>query len=191
MLIMSIFMTLNIVYTYHHGLRIWREIEYSILSMRKFLTEKHKIYIIGPINPHISDTIFIKSEIDPSKNKECNCNQSLKKCCDMFDSFLWCNDDMYLLKNTSKEDLLSIPPLHTLKNYNGKTHRAWLILLNNTCKFLRKNGFVDIDNFSTHTPQYYESKKMKILFDKYRNLDLKEKPKELEERGGAYYSDVA
>ena len=31
----------------------------------------------------------------------------------------------------------------------------------------------------------------KILFDKYRNLDLKEKPKELEERGGAYYSDVA
>lgn len=29
------------------------------------------------------------------------------------------------------------------------------------------------------------------LFEKYKDLDLKVKPKELEERGGAYYSDVA
>ncbi len=29
------------------------------------------------------------------------------------------------------------------------------------------------------------------LFEKYKNPDLKEKPKELEQRGGAYYSDVA
>lgn len=29
------------------------------------------------------------------------------------------------------------------------------------------------------------------LFEKYKDLELKEKPKELEERGGAYYSDVA
>jgi 6-phospho-beta-glucosidase len=31
----------------------------------------------------------------------------------------------------------------------------------------------------------------KSLFEKYKNPDLNEKPKELEERGGAYYSDAA
>ncbi len=31
----------------------------------------------------------------------------------------------------------------------------------------------------------------KKLFEQYKNIDLKTKPKELEERGGAYYSDVA
>lgn len=31
----------------------------------------------------------------------------------------------------------------------------------------------------------------KSLFEKYKDLTLEEKPKELEERGGAYYSDVA
>lgn len=31
----------------------------------------------------------------------------------------------------------------------------------------------------------------KSLFEKYKDINLKEKPKELEERGGAYYSDVA
>ncbi len=31
----------------------------------------------------------------------------------------------------------------------------------------------------------------KTLFDKYKDVNLKVKPKELEERGGAYYSDVA
>lgn len=50
----------------------------------------------------------------------------------------------------------------------------------------------DIQNYKENGTRAEVVRKLeKSLFDIYQNTDLKEKPKELEERGGAYYSDVA
>lgn len=50
----------------------------------------------------------------------------------------------------------------------------------------------DLDSFNNHGTRAEQVQEIeKDLFDTYKDLDLNEKPKELEKRGGAYYSDVA
>lgn len=50
----------------------------------------------------------------------------------------------------------------------------------------------DLEAFNNHGTRAEQVQEIeKKLFDVYKDLNLEEKPKELEERGGAYYSDVA
>ncbi len=50
----------------------------------------------------------------------------------------------------------------------------------------------DLQAFSNHGTRAEKVQELeKSLFDLYQNPELKDKPKELEERGGAFYSDVA
>lgn len=155
---------INIVYPYSKDKAKWVEIIYSIKSIRKYFTEEsYQIHIIGPIDPQIPDTNFIPYFDKEGFTAEQANGGKLFYCCHVFEEFIWMNDDMYLLKPTSIEDIKTLQPLCNMTKYKTRGTNRWQTLLWNTHDLLKQMEIKDVYNYSTHTPQYYNSEKLKWL----------------------------
>lgn len=108
------------------------------------------------------------------------------------ESRLW--DVINSYENSEEENLL------TMQNIMGEKFSVELLrgLEGIPCSYFayyfNKKGRLEhqLEDFKSHSVRAEKVKLIeKELFEKYKNPDLKEKPKELEQRGGAYYSVAA
>ncbi|SLM27829.1 hypothetical protein MTBBW1_1150002 [Desulfamplus magnetovallimortis] len=154
-----------VIYPFAANKAVWNEIHYSVRSLKRYLTEPHHIYIMGRIDPQIPGTEFIYHEDFPDLTTEQNNASKLDICVQAFEDtgFIWMNDDIYLLKPTKLYDIINTKPLCDMADYKTRGTRPWQQLLWNTRDLLAHNGIDPVFNFSTHTPQYYESKKLDDL----------------------------
>jgi len=161
---------INIVYPYCKRKSKWNELEYSIKSVRKYLKEEHKIWVIGENTPDpaIADIVFFFREDQKNYHTERNNGEILEFCCQVFknEEFIWFNDDIYLLKDTTVNNIKSSnrKPLCDMKSYKTRGGTRWQHLLWKTNdKLVFEAGVHPVYNFSTHTPYLYESDKMSWL----------------------------
>ena len=139
------------------------EIRYSIRSWKKYFLDKHEIVVIGNYKKPWMECdrfIYYKQDCDgPHRNTA----KIIRYAAEKFDSFIWSNDDIYLMKPITLGDLKIV--------YHGKDKQiyddcAWCKLLNNTIVALAKNNNGQ-KNAETHTPYLYESSKVKEIFENY------------------------
>lgn len=155
---------INIVYPYNQKKAKWFELQFSIKSVQRYFTEKnYQIHIIGNTNPQIPDTKYIPYYDHEDFTTEQNAGGKLFYCSHFFENFVWFNDDMYLLKPTSLEDLKKHKPLCNMTKYKTRGTNRWQTLLWKTHDLLKQMNINPIYNYSTHTPQYYESEQLNWL----------------------------
>jgi len=172
----------------------WEEIRFSLRSLEQHLNEDFEVHVIGDYFPSwMTNVNYIETvrKADPYADT----GQKYQICCDLFENFVWMNDDIYLLKSTKLRHIKDQPIITSIP----KTLSAWSKTLHESVKYLSEYGITNIKNFSTHTPYYYESEKLKQLeenfpiFDGkvsvemvYFNLFGPENPRTLTEKLGIY-----
>lgn len=147
------------------------ELRYSLRSLDMFFTEPFDVTIIGELPDWVQGVEHIEWEDNKDKTAEENHGPKLHKACDSFKSFVWMNDDIYLLKSCTTdmidrpraiEDLNRVSILHKYGVSSGKSR--WQTLLWNTVDKLESMG-LPIWNAETHTPYFYSSSKLKDTLD--------------------------
>ncbi len=142
------------------------EIKYSILSWAKYFTSKHKITIIGDYKPDfIKNTNYIYFKQNKNSPEENTC-AILNFVINNFEEFIWTNDDIYLLKEMDLEEIKVPYFLEDLSKITARNLNRWGKLLWKTADILTLKNKT-IMNGETHTPYFYESKKIKLIFEEY------------------------
>lgn len=151
---------INIVYPYIPS--NWEELKYSLRSAEQYFQEDFNVYILSNKCPKwVNGINYIKTNYfeDPHQDVVNKYYRIIK----LVDNFIWMSDDIYFLKPTFLDDI-QCQGYEPKKPDNAST---WGIRINNASKLLPKSTQY---NYSTHTPLYFESKKLKKLMHKYSIL---------------------
>ncbi len=144
-----------------------KEILYSLRSWEKNFQTDFKIHIVGNHKPTwLGNDVHFEHIEQTGTNTEENLASARKWCMDNFDEFIWSNDDVYLLKPITLEEIKSPLYLQDLRTVRSRLNNRWGRLLWKTADELVKNGET-IYNNECHTPYYYESDKMSQVFEEY------------------------
>jgi len=144
-----------------------KELMYSLRSIEKHLKNYRNIYIIGHKPDFIQNVIHIPAE-DQSPIPDTNILRKLYLACDnpdISDSFLFFNDDHYLLHDF---DAPTFPYYYcsTLKEYLKRRARdGYGTRCTNTMKYLQGQK-LPTKHFDIHYPIIYEKAKFKQCFER-------------------------
>ncbi len=155
------------------------ELLYSIRSIYANFEGEFDITIIGEIpdwiDPSASASDIHCVEFDNNhwgKRVASRTNQKLLLAADMFDDFVWMNDDIYLINLCNKEDFI-IPRYVSdkLKYTEGpkaeKGLNTFKKLMRYTWFQLQERGKPNNFNYSAHTPMYFLSPLVKELHEEF------------------------
>ncbi len=158
----------DIVYSIKKGGSRWgdNELRYSLRSIEKHLKNYRNIYLIGYKPDWIQNVIHIEAK-DDNPIPDNNILNKLYKACDhpdISDSFLFFNDDHFLLQDF---DAPNFPYFYwaTLKTFLRNRKDGYGMRVRNTMKYLVGNGKPE-KHFDIHYPIIYEKAKFKPCFEK-------------------------
>ncbi len=87
---------------------------------------------------------------------------------ELSESYIWSNDDIFLLKPTSLSDLLVARKIgKEMEPNTGYSGNMWRKRLADVRDKLHEMGYSPIHNFSSHTPYVFNSKLMKYIILKF------------------------
>ncbi len=158
----------HFVYPYmlhRHPVFGW-ELMYSIRSLYKNFEGDFDITIIGEVPAwlnisEVKHIHFINNHY--GKRIASRTNQKLLLAADVFDDFIWMNDDIMLINKCSLDDL-KIPRYVSSELKFGDTENGlntFKKLMRFTWFQLQKMGKPNNFNYSSHIPIYYESNRIK------------------------------
>ncbi len=153
------------------------ELMYSIRSIYANFVGEFNITIIGEIPSWIdrnTDGLHC-IEFDNNhwgKRVASRTNQKLLLAADMFDDFVWMNDDIYLISRCDRDDFTTpryvSDELKYTKGPDGeKGLNTFKKLMRYTWFQLEEMGKPNNFNFSSHTPMHFSSPKIKELDKKF------------------------
>lgn len=134
------------------------ELRFSLRSVAKHWTGGGEVYLLSSIRPEwLSDEVkFVRAD---------GYLEAMRKACDLADEVLWMNDDIYFLKPTGWEDMVS---WRRSKKPIGEKFEAELIASKNGWRsrlgqVIRKCREMGLETYkySSHTPYLYETEKLR------------------------------
>lgn len=169
---------IDVVYPHCAKFAQWQELKYSIRSVEKNLVDvEFRLWIVGDRPEWLSDEAhFIEV---PCSGKTARLDVAMKRMAvdnhpDITESYIWMNDDIYMINPVTLADV-SIPKvLHdlsaTINRYDRQT--TWGNDIHETYKRLKSENLPTL-HYAVHTPYLLEKSKSKELF---RVFDLENKP---------------
>lgn len=141
----------------------WNELYYSVQSMKRYLIDLDKIYILTNHDLPFEDEQVIRVPIVEEKiSKEYIIVNNVRQFCEMglCDDFIYLSDDHFALREFSRSDLLPPMALEDLKDvaYWDDSLSYWDRLLYSTMVLLEENGYPTL-NYASHSPEYFECDK--------------------------------
>jgi hypothetical protein len=128
--------------------------------------EDVRVFIMGGYLPDWIDNVFHVRFDDKGKNPEQTHGEKFRWAIKNLESFIWSNDDIYLLTPIDYSQVKTPYCLGDLSTVKNPKRNNWGRKLWRTAHALRSNGKT-ILNGETHTPYYYESRKLNRVFEKY------------------------
>ena len=151
------------------------ELQFSIRSLYKNFKGDFDITVIGEIPRWLDTTKVLAIQFDNSNyglRVQSRTAQKLLLAADIYDEIVFIHDDYYLIEPCTIEDFKTIRHLSTNLKYNPNSE-------NNLTRFQKQIRYTyfrlkDLGkrytyNYATHSPFYYESKKLKEI-DRIFNL---------------------
>lgn len=145
-----------VVYPYRKS--VSQELEYSIKSVRKHLSDA-EIFVIGD-DPELFDVTVVKpverewSHYSPYSNVI----SKLLDACELAEEFVMMNDDFFIM-----DDFKTIPSFNKgtlLEHLNLRRYDTYTRAMRNTRNILRDKAYEEL-NFEMHTPMVFNSKRLK------------------------------
>lgn len=143
------------------------EIRFSLRSVEKHLKGVGKVYVVGNKPNWLVNVVHIPAK-DTNKIPDINiCAKTLRACrSDISDTFLFMNDDHYLLSDFQAD---KFPFLHSgdlLARIQKRTKDDYQKRLVNTFNALMTNG-LKTNNFDIHVPILYNKRMFKKIMEYY------------------------
>lgn len=169
---------LTFVYVYDSKPAIWKELLYSIASIRKFYSKDAKIFVVGD-NPKIKGVIHVPHTREGAPNGFSRAFDITKKLQVIIDTpeipedFVLMYDDIVLLRPVSNEAFV---PRYSMgvedenkvfSGVQGKPSINWKSMYQNTIKRLQKFDRPTY-NYETHLPRILNKGKLSKLMKQYR-----------------------
>jgi hypothetical protein len=143
----------------------WDELKYSIRSIEMNYKGDYDITIMGAMPEWANGDLHIC--IQQSGHYIQETKRKLYHTFSLFsfhDDIVWMNDDIYLLKETTKDTLSQQLYVQLIEPENIKLNEnPWKIQLKNTISCLKENGYTYY-NFECHTPSLFNLNKMMQVF---------------------------
>jgi len=145
------------------------ELMYSIRSIYKNFKGDFDITIIGEIPDWVNRDEVTCIEIDNfniDAQRQTKINQKILKACDLYEDFIVFNDDIILMKETTKGDLMVAR--RTASKFNFKQRRtnkknSFTEQCRNSYFMLKEKGFQYDVNYVSHCPHYYKTSVIKKI----------------------------
>lgn len=157
------------------------EIKYSLRSLQKWFEEDFEVCVIGYLpdylNPH---TLHHVPYNDVSGDRVIRSKNTWAKriaAADMFEKFIWMNDDIYFVNRPTNSDFLKNKVIwYDFADKNRSfidglraSSCKWENLLWNTWERLKKMEYRHIYHASIHIPEYVESIKMDCVLKNFES----------------------
>ena len=163
---------IDIVYQYIASAS-WQELRHSLRSIDKHFKGEYRIWIVGDLPPwtvnvnHIphvrNNTINLTNCYDACSKLELVINHP-----EISEDFIYMYDDIYLLKDTSREELEY--PLYAVsdmaKSVDRNLSTKHMRMRWETCDTLLRHGY-GACNFENHLPKVFSKTLMREIFDQY------------------------
>ncbi|HAH24913.1 MAG TPA: hypothetical protein DCL77_14365 [Prolixibacteraceae bacterium] len=171
----------------------WQELRYSLRSLEKHFKEDFKVCIVGDCPRWIQGVEYISYQRDPGKsalwntnrmmeifmdrgqgawkveNKEVKDLKELKELNEDSDLFVRMNDDMYLLRDITLEDLM----VTRIIRENGEVRKItsggsqWRKMIFSTIDELEQREYMGYLTES-HCPELFSARKMKLIYQVFQ-----------------------
>ena len=157
---------IDVIYPYIEA--DWEELKYSLRSLDMYFKEDYRVHVAGNYCPEwMTGVNYVY--MPKLENREADVGQKYKWACENFDSFVLMNDDFFLLKPTTLKDIRKIR--HSgLRRLKKAPATPWEHMVQASILALDTKL---VYNFVTHTPRYFESKKLIEVDKKYHVFDGK------------------
>ena len=136
----------------------WNALKFSLRSVHTFFEDQEcPLYVIGASAPN-----WLKKTGRVTHVPISSYDGALAFGVQVADEVVWMNDDIYLLRPTSWDDMRVALTEGTLDEFEDELRKpgnVWRRLLGDACAELRKRGHGPVWRFSTHTPYLYEREK--------------------------------
>jgi len=141
----------------------WTELYYSVQSMKRYLKNLDKIYILTNHDLPFSDEQVIRVPvIEEGELKEHILINNVRQFCEMglCDDFIYCADDHFALREFGRDDITPPMTLEDIKDvaFWDDSLPYWNKLLYWTMECLQERGYQTM-NYATHAPELMECKK--------------------------------
>jgi hypothetical protein len=167
----------HFVYVYCKQPAIWEEINYSVMSIRKFFKGDYKIFIYGD-DPRIKGTHIIPTQrvVSMKYAKTVDINSKILKMAnnpDINEDFVYLYDDIILLKPCTEEDFKPTRAIDYVKKPgqyfgpNPKPSQTWIEQFVKTMTILKRED-LPTWNYETHLPRWYNKNEINQIFSKYK-----------------------
>lgn len=166
---------IDVVYQYIDSPAIWEELRYSLRSIDRHLKTDFRVWIVGDLPDWAANIGHI-----PHKRKihewRTNCLDATSKLeqallhSQMGETILWMYDDMYLLRDITRDELavyLAVNHLDDLTNRSSGVHKS---LVKTTLEILKEHG-KSTWNCETHTPRLYNKNILMEIFYRYNTKE--------------------
>jgi len=182
--IKDIYSTLHFVYVYinpESGGPIWRELYYSVKSVKKFFKGlPYEIFVVGDA-PRIKGVNHIPCERikGQSNAKAMDATKKLRKIVDsgtINDDFIYMYDDIIFLKDLTVDDFTPIVANNHVKDINDywgngrKPSDNWIQVFNKTILKLKYHNLPTF-NYETHLPRLLNKERITKILDQYKLED--------------------
>jgi hypothetical protein len=150
------------------------ELLFSIRSLEKFFKDPFDVTIIGEKPTWLDDSnfglrveILINSDVEKYPRVQNRTNEKYMRATEMYKDFVIIHDDMILLKDTYRKDIITPRRFPEELNFNLPGYDKKLSRHMNQIKYtyfeLKSKGKKAEYNFACHVPMYMESTKLKLL----------------------------
>jgi len=150
---------INVVYPF--VISDWEELRYSLRSLEQYFKEDFEVYIMGDYLPEwITNVKYIETAryINPYEDT----GNKLFTATELLEDFIWISDDTFFLKPVTFEDI------RYQKIVAERQYSTWPMHIRETVDLLHTLDIGhEVFNYGTHTPRYYESKKLKQLAEQW------------------------
>lgn len=167
--------TLQFVWCYLHRAAALDELRYSMRSVQANYQGKCSFLVIGDKPPWYDGPWIKQPRKLQGKGFRVGLRDMLSKMDtlsrhpDVADEFVWMMDDVFMVRSTSKAELMTPRAGIDLAGYDNDGN-AWRSIKINTAKRLIRNGFRALD-FGTHLPHYVRKSELLELFQTWKPLE--------------------
>ena len=163
----------HFVYPYKYGKDDnYYDLLYSIRSLYKHFKEPFDVTIIGELPDYLDSVTFIESASDKTLSPQVNITNAQIKACSLYDEWVDMNDAIYLIKDTTLEDIKHLYSIGELNYRKEAPPKSYLKTLMNAYTLLKERGKPTV-NYASHIPLYFDSKMFLDMVDEC-NLSLDE-----------------
>jgi len=154
------------------------EIKYSLRSLQKWFEEDFGVCIIGYfpdyLNPDTLHHLPFNDRIGDQVTKGKNTWAKLTTAADIYEEFIWMNDDIYFVQQFTNSDFLKNKVIwydfadKSRSFINAfQNSKPWHNLMFKTWKKLNDMGYRHIYHASIHIPKFIESIKLRRVLDSF------------------------